>query len=88
MTYDPRGLVAAITNGTGQTLSLTHTPAGLVDTVRAPDFDSSPDIADVTMDARGQLIEITAQYPGGPGTTRYGYDANVTDQRRPRRDRV
>ena len=51
-----------------------------------PDFDGASDIVDVTMDARGQLLDVTREYPDGPGTTSYTWDANgnrtsITDPR-------
>jgi YD repeat-containing protein len=58
----------------------------LLDSLRVPDFNGQPDVIDVTMDGRGQLTEVTATYPTGPGTTAYGYNTNgnltsITDPR-------
>lgn len=76
MTYDGVGLPVTLENGTGQELTLSYDSHAQLEAVVLPDFDGAPDVVDVWMDGRGQLLEVTHSYPDGPGTTAYTYDAN------------
>jgi len=75
-TCDARGLPLAMENGTGQGVSLQYDTSLQLDTLTLPDFGGTPDVVDVSVDARGQLLSVTRNYPGGPGTTSMTYDAN------------
>jgi len=75
-TYDAYGRPLTMENGTGQGVSLQYDTSLQLDTLTLPDFGGTPDVVDVSVDARGQLLSVTRNYPGGPGTTSMTYDAN------------
>jgi len=75
-TYDAYGLPLTMENGTGQVVSLQYDGSLQLDTLTLPDFGGASDVVDVSFDGRGQLLSVTRDYPGGPGTTSMTYDAN------------
>ncbi len=75
-TYTANGQMATMENGTGQVVGFTYDASDMLDLVTLPDFEGAPDVVDVEMDARGQILDVTARYPTGPGTRSFTYDAN------------
>ncbi len=75
-TYTASGQMATMENGTGQVVQFSYDANDMIDLVTLPDFEGAPDVVDVNMSRRGQILDVTAQYPTGPGTRSFEYDAN------------